>query len=95
VRARTPHPRCPRRPGRTRRDDFAALVTAAITAEERSVAVEAITCAIAGNSVRITPNRLRRAHEIVTIVELVAAELDAEVRISAQLDRVEVIPPLR
>jgi len=45
--------------------------------------------------VRITPNRRRRAHEIVAIVELVAAELDAQVRIAARLDRVEVIPPLR
>jgi hypothetical protein len=68
------------------------LVTAAILADERAVAVEAITCALAGNSVRIAPNRLRRAHEIVAIVELVAAELDAEVKISAQPDRVDVIP---
>jgi hypothetical protein len=62
--------------------------------DERSVAVEAITCAIAGNTVRIKPTRLRRAHEIVAIIELVAAELDAEVRISAQPHAVEVTPPL-
>ncbi len=48
-----------------------------------------------GNTVRIVPNRVRSAHEIVAIVELVAAELDAEVRISARLDAVEVVPPLR
>jgi hypothetical protein len=71
------------------------VVTVAITYEERSVAVEAITCAIAGNSVRITPNRRRSPREIGAIVELVADELDANVAITARPDAVEVAPPLR
>jgi hypothetical protein len=70
-------------------------VIAAITEEERAVAVEAIACALTGNTVRISPNRARRAFEIIEIVGFVAAELDANVRISARLDRVEVAPPLR
>jgi len=57
--------------------------------------VEAIACALTGNTVRISPNRARRAYEIVEIVGFVAAELDAGVRISAQQDRVEVAPPAR
>jgi hypothetical protein len=69
------------------------VVTAALTAEERSVAVEAVACAMSGNAVRITPNRFRSLPEIVAIVELVAGELDAEVRVSARLDTVEVRPP--
>ena len=48
-----------------------------------------------GNTVRIAPNRLRSPREIVAIVELVAAELDSDVRISVQLNTVEVVPPLR
>jgi hypothetical protein len=71
------------------------VVTAAITAEERSIAVEAITCAIAGNTVRIAPNRVRSSLEIFEIVELIAAELDAEVRVVAASDKVEVRPPVR
>jgi hypothetical protein len=59
------------------------------------VAVEAITCAIAGNTVRIAPNRLRSSLEIFEIVELVAAELDAEVRVVAGPQTVEVRPPVR
>jgi hypothetical protein len=55
--------------------------------------VEAIACALTGNTVRISPSRARRAYEIVEIVGFVAAELDAEVRISAARDRVEVRPP--
>ncbi len=71
------------------------MVTVAITYEERSVAVEAITCAIAGNSVRITPNRQRSAREISAILELVADDLDASVLITARPDAVEIAPPLR
>jgi hypothetical protein len=71
------------------------LVTAAITVEERSVAVEAITCAIAGNTVRITPNSVRSSLEIFEIVEVVAMDLDAEVRVVAASDKVEVGPPVR
>jgi len=57
--------------------------------------VEAIVCALTGNTVRISPSRARRAYEIVEIVGFVAAELDAEVRISARPDRIEVAPPPR
>ena len=57
--------------------------------------MEAIACALTGNTVRISPNRARRAYEIVEIVGFVAAELDAEVRISARPDRIEVAPPPR
>jgi hypothetical protein len=71
------------------------LVTAAISADERSIAVEAITCAIAGNTVSITPNRVRSSLEIFEILEVVAAELDAEVRVVAASDKVEVRPPVR
>ena len=68
---------------------------ATITEDERAVAVEAIACALTGNTVRISPGRARRAYEIVEIVGFVAAELGAEIRISARQDRVEVAPPLR
>jgi cell division GTPase FtsZ len=95
VPTRAPDPGGSRRPGRSRRDDDTALVTAAITAAERSVAVEAITCAIAGNTVRITPNRLRSTLEIFEIVEVVAAELDSEVRVITGRETVEVRPPIR
>jgi hypothetical protein len=95
VRTRSSDPGGARRPRRTRRDDHAALVTAAITEAERSTAVEAITCAIAGNTVRITPNRLRNTFEIFEIVEVVAAELDAEVRIVTGPETVEIRPPVR
>jgi hypothetical protein len=95
VPAGPPHPGDSRRPRRPRRDDLAALVTAAITAEERSVAVEAITCAITGNTVRLGPIRRRSPLEIVAILELVADELDAQVRISGRLDTVDVFPPVR
>jgi hypothetical protein len=95
VPAGPPHPRDPRRQGRPRRDDLAALVTAAITEEERSVAVEAIACAGSGNTVRISPSTVRRTYEIAEIVGLVAAELGSEVRIWAEHDRVEVAPPPR
>jgi len=57
--------------------------------------VEAIACALTGNTVRISLSRARLAHEIVEIIGFVAAELDANVRISARTDRVEVAPPLR
>ena len=57
--------------------------------------MEAIACALTGNTVRISPGRARRTYEIVEIVGFVAAELDADVRISARLNRVEVAPPLR
>ncbi|MGN6431406.1 MAG: hypothetical protein ACTHNB_11855 [Gaiellaceae bacterium] len=93
--ARPPDPCRPGGAGRPRRDDVAALVTAAITEEERAVAVEAIACALTGNTVRISPGRARRTFEIAEIVDFVAAELDANVRISARPDRVEVAPPLR
>jgi hypothetical protein len=95
VSARPPNPGHPRRPRRARRDDLFALVIAAITEEERSVAVEAITCAMTGNNVRIAPSRLRRTYEILEIVEVVAAELGAEVRVFAASDKVEVLPPVR
>ena len=55
--------------------------------------MEAIACALSGHTVRIDPGRARRAYEIVEIVGFVAAELDAEVWISAARDRVEVRPP--
>jgi len=48
-----------------------------------------------GNTVRIAPNRLRRTYEILEIVEVVAAELGAEVRVFAASDKVEVLPPVR
>jgi len=48
-----------------------------------------------GNTVRIAPNRLRSPREIVAIVELVTAELEANVRISVRHNTVEVVPPLR
>jgi hypothetical protein len=70
-------------------------VIATITEDERAVAVEAIACALTGNTVRISPGRTRRAYEIVEIVGFVADELGAEVRISARQDRVEVAPPPR
>ena len=57
--------------------------------------MEAIACALTGNTVRISPSRARRAYEIVEIVGFVAAELDAEVRISARPDRIEIAPPPR
>jgi hypothetical protein len=57
--------------------------------------VEAIACALTGNTVRIAPSRLRRAPEIVEIIELVAAEMDADVRVSARPDAVKVWPPSR
>ena len=57
--------------------------------------MEAIACALTGNTVRICPSRARLAYEIVEIVGFVAAELDANVRISASQDRVEVAPPPR
>ena len=57
--------------------------------------MEAIACALAGNTVRISLSRARLAYEIVEIIGFVAAELDADVRISARNDRVEVAPPLR
>jgi hypothetical protein len=57
--------------------------------------VEAIACALTGNTVRISLSRARLAYEIVEIIGFVAAELDADVRISARTDRVEVAPPLR
>jgi hypothetical protein len=71
------------------------LVTVAITEAERAVAVEAIACALSGNTVRISPGQARPTFEIVEILGFVAAELDADVRISASLDWVEVAPPLR
>ena len=57
--------------------------------------MEAIACALTGNTVRISPGRARRTYEIVEIVGFVAAELDAEVRISARPDRIEIAPPPR
>jgi hypothetical protein len=57
--------------------------------------VEAIACALTGNTVRISLSRARLAYEIVEIIGFVAGELDADVRISARPDRVEVAPPLR
>jgi hypothetical protein len=45
--------------------------------------------------VRIAANRSRTVGEIATIVETVAAELDAEVRVSAREASVEVSPQLR
>jgi hypothetical protein len=48
-----------------------------------------------GNTVRIAPSRLRRTFEILEIVERLAAELDAEVRVDALSDSVEVRPPVR
>ena len=50
---------------------------------------------MAGNTVRIVPNRLRSSLEIFEIVEVVAGELNAEVRVDAGADRVEVRPPVR
>jgi hypothetical protein len=64
-----------------------------MTAAERAAAVEAITCAIAGNTVRIAANRARRSAEIAAIVQLVAVELDAEVLVVTQPDRVDVSQP--
>ena len=93
--ARPQNPGGSRRPGRPRRDDDTTLVTAAISPEERSIAAEAITCAIAGNTVRIAPNRMRTSLQIFEILEVVAAELEAEVRVVAAADRVEVRPPVR
>jgi hypothetical protein len=69
------------------------VVTAAVTDDERTVAVEAITCAIAGNTVRIDAGRRRSPREIAAIVGLVATELDAEVIVSARRDSVEVSHP--
>jgi phage tail sheath gpL-like len=71
------------------------LVTAAITAAERAVAVEAITCVIAGNTVRIGATRLRTAREIAAIVQLVAGELEAKVVVSVGQAEVELSPRLR
>ena len=48
-----------------------------------------------GNTVRIAPSRQRRTYEILEIVEAVATELDAKVRVDAVSDRVEVRPPVR
>jgi hypothetical protein len=45
--------------------------------------------------VRIAGNSVRRPREIAAIVELVAAELDAEVVVSATGERVEISPRLR
>jgi hypothetical protein len=69
------------------------VVTAAeVTAAERSVAAEAITCAIAGNRVIVTSNRVRTAYEIAEIVDLIAFELDADVRIGVRPGAIEVRP---
>ena len=57
--------------------------------------MEAIACALTGNTVRIRPAPARRTYEIAEIVGFVAAELDVAVRISAAVDRVEVGPPAR
>jgi hypothetical protein len=95
VSPRPPHPRDPRRPRRPRGDDVAALVVAEVTIAERSVAAEAIACAIAGNTVLIPSNRVRTAREIAEIVDLVAFELDADVRIGIRGRRTEVRPPHR
>jgi hypothetical protein len=43
--------------------------------------------------VRISPQPSRPTYEIAEIVGLVAMELDAQVRISARADKVEVRPP--
>ena len=48
-----------------------------------------------GNTVRIAPSRLRRTYEILEIVEVVATELDADVRVDAVSDSVELRPPVR
>ena len=68
------------------------MVTAEITAEERTVAVEAITCAIAGNRVIVTSNRIRSAPEIAEIIDLVAFELDADVKIGVRPGAIELRP---
>jgi hypothetical protein len=95
VLARPSHPCDPRRPRRPRRDDLPALVTAGITAAERSVAAEAVACAIAGNTVVIPSNRVRTAREIAEIVDVVAFELHADVQIGIRGTRAEVRPPGR
>ncbi len=68
------------------------VAAAEVTAAERSVAAEAITCAIAGNRVIVTSNRARTAYEIAEIVDLVAFELDADVRIGVRPGAIEVRP---
>ena len=65
-------------------------MTADITAEERSVAAEAITCAISGNRVIVTSNRTRSAPEIAEIVDLIAFELDADVAIGVRPGAIEI-----
>jgi hypothetical protein len=62
---------------------------------ERWVAAEAITCAVAGNKIFIASNRVRTAREIAEIVDLVAFELDADVRISVGRRGIAVEPPPR
>ena len=66
-----------------------------ITAAERSVAAEAITCAIAGNRVIVCSNRARTAYQIAEIIDLVAFELDADVRIGVRPGAIEVRPAAR
>jgi hypothetical protein len=95
VPAGAPDPRRPRGPRRARGDDIAALVALAASERERAVAVEAIACALTGNVVRIGAVGARRTYEIAEIVGFVAAELDADVRIWASSDEVEVRPPVR
>jgi hypothetical protein len=50
---------------------------------------------LTGNTVRISPAPSRRTYEIAEIVGFVAAELGAQVRISARQDGVEIAPPVR
>jgi phage tail sheath gpL-like len=50
---------------------------------------------IAGNTVTIGATRRRSAREIAAIVELVAAELDADVGVSVREKGVDVAPRLR
>jgi hypothetical protein len=71
------------------------LVAAAATDAERSVATEAIACAVVGNTVVIPSNGSRTAREIAEIVDLVAFELHADVQIGIRGTRAEVRPPDR
>jgi hypothetical protein len=64
------------------------VVNDAITAADRAAAVEAISCVVAGNKVFAASNRVRTPGRIAEIIDLVAAEIDADVKLSIRANGV-------
>jgi hypothetical protein len=64
-----------------------------MTAAERAVATEAVTCAATGNTVFTAANTVRAPVEIARIIERVAVELDAEIDITIVPNGVQVTRP--